>query len=384
MQPRSGAALKSAKLTARPRVEALQWASADQGYGPVAGLIDLRQAVADHYNRLYRAGHRSKYRAQNVVIAAGGRLALTRLFATLGPVRVGYRTPDYAGYGDMLACHAHRFTPVQIRTWAQEGFSVSATQFADAIAGHRLGAYLLSNPCNPTGQLLDVVELHDYLATARRMGCMLLLDEFYSHFIYDKDGSAAQEPVSMARCVDDVDADPVLLVDGLTKNLRYPGWRIGWTVGPAHIVEHITRAAGAIDGGPPTTVQRAAIDVLNPARADQETRAIRCAFARKRRLMLEKLTKFGVRVPHPPRGTFYVWGDISALPAPLNDADAFLTAALDRRVVVVPGRFFDVNPGGQRPVNPEYQRWVRFSFGPTEGSLKLGLARLHELVETHA
>lgn len=361
----------------------MQWSQADQTYGPIAGVTALRQAVADHYNRLYRAGLRSKYRAENVAIAAGGRLALARLFAAVGAARVGYRTPDYAGYEDLLGSHAHRITPVQLRTREDEGFMLSASQFAAAVAEHRLDTCLLSNPCNPTGQLLDTEDLRGYVAAARQASCALVLDEFYSHFIYRADGSAAQEPVSAARVVDDVEADPVLLIDGLTKNFRYPGWRLGWTVGPAHLIEHITRAAGAIDGGAPTPVQCAAIEVLSPTYADRETHATRATFTRKRQLMLDALTSMGVRVPHPPRGTFYMWGDVSALPARLSNAEAFFEAALDNRVVVVPGRCFDVNPGGLRPADAEYQRWVRFSFGPGADNLRTGLTRLRDLIRSH-
>ena len=56
-----------------------------------------------------------------------------------------------------------------------------------------------------------------------------------------------------------------MLVDGLTKSFRYPGWRVGWAVGPQSIVDTLGRAASAIDGGPPQAMQRAAIEVLEPA-----------------------------------------------------------------------------------------------------------------------
>lgn len=369
---------------APPRIEMSHWTQADQAYGPLAGTAALRQAVADYYNRLYRRGCRSKYRVHNVAIAAGGRLALARLIATLGTIRLGYRTPEYAGYEDLLSGHVHRLTPVDIATRSEGGFTLSESQFATAVAEHRLDAFLLSNPCNPTGQLLDAEALLKYVAVARRASCALLLDEYYSQFVYDADGSAAGEPVSAAQVVDDVDADPVVIVDGLTKGFRYPGWRLGWIVGPSQVIEQVTRAAGSIDGGPPTIVQRAALDVLNPSYADQETRAVRAAFARKRSLILDGLASIGVRVPQPPRGAFYVWGDISGLRASLQDADDFFQAALSRRVVTVPGRCFDVNPARQRAPDADYRRWVRFSFGPSADSLKAGLARLGEMVRSDA
>lgn len=78
------------------RMDATQFQAIDHAYGPVAGTDALRQAVADHYNRLFRRAHRSRYSAANVAIAAGGRLALSRLLSTLSDgVRLGYQTPDY-------------------------------------------------------------------------------------------------------------------------------------------------------------------------------------------------------------------------------------------------------------------------------------------------
>ena len=172
----------------------------------------------------------------------------------------------------------------------------------------------------------------------------------------------------------------MLVIDGLTKNFRYPGWRLGWAVGPPDVIEVINRAASAIDGGPSTAVQRAAMRVLEPARADQETAALRRVFARKRNLMVRRLGDIGVKCDHPPAGTFYVWADIVGLPAPLNDADVFFREALRRKVMTVPGRFFNINPGQLRDDDTDYRNWVRFSFGPPEDNVGLGLDRLEAMI----
>src|SRR3984957_12031760 len=64
---------------APPRIEKLEIPATTLQYGPVAGHRDLRQAVADFYNSTFRRGKASQYSADNVSIASGGRLALTRL-----------------------------------------------------------------------------------------------------------------------------------------------------------------------------------------------------------------------------------------------------------------------------------------------------------------
>ena len=99
--------------------------------------------------------------------------------------------------------------------------------------------------------------------------------------------------------------------------------------------------------------------------------------------MLERLRGMGIECAHEPGGTFYVWASIANLPAPLNDADVFFRAALEQKVMTVPGRFFDVNPGRERADNASYQHWVRFSFGPPEDNVRLGLDRLTEVVNRY-
>jgi len=364
---------------APPRFTDFRVKPEDQAYGPVEGTLELRTAVARHVNRLYRAGKRSQYTAENVTVASGGWLVLSRLFAALGSIRLGYQVPDYTAYEDMIAYHLDRLAARALLTGESEGFAVSPERLEREAKRHDLQAFLLSNPCNPTGRVIRGADLEAYVALARSRGLTLILDEFYSHFVYDGERPGAG-PVSAAAYVEDVERDPVVLVDGLTKSFRYPGWRVGWAIGPRAMVDSLTRAASAIDGGPSRPVQRAAIEVLEPARADQETRALRSVFSRKRNLMVERLTRMGIRCAQPSEGTFYVWASLSGLKAPLCDADVFFRRALEHKVMTVPGRFFDVNPRKERPGASPLESWMRFSFGPPEANVRMGLDRLAAMI----
>ncbi len=88
-----------------------------------------------------------------------------------------------------------------------------------------------------------------------------------------------------------------------------------------------------------------------------------------------------MRVDRAPDGTFYVWGSVDQLPAPLNDGMGFFRAALEEKVIVVPGEFFDVNPGKRRPGHASrFKNYVRFSFGPELPSLERAIQRFERLV----
>ena len=349
----------------------------EQAYGPINGTDEMRQAVADHYNRCYRRG-KKPYTAANVGIAQGGRLMLSRVFGAVQG-RMGYQVPDYTAYQDMMDYAASRLEPVLIPTIEENNFSIPATEFAEA-AG-TLDSFLISNPCNPTGHVIQGGELASYCETARREGCTLIMDEFYSHFIYEGE-QPGSGPVSSAEFVDDPDTDPILVIDGLTKSFRYPGWRVGWVLGPPEMVETLGRAASAIDGGPSRVSQRMALGALEPSYADQETGALRGVFVRKRNMMVERLTKMGMRCL-PGAATFYVWACVEDLPEPLNDGMGLFWAALDKRVMTVPGEFFDVNPGGGRSGESPFRQWGRVSFGPPHDNVDLGLTRLEGLFREH-
>ncbi len=353
----------------------------DHSYGPAGGIDELREAVADHYNRLYRQGEDSRYKKENVSIASGGRLMLSRLFTTFDSISMGYKFPDSPAYHDLFSQHLDRVKPVPVQVGPEESFHLEPAGLGKVMAAKKLQAFLIGNPCNPTGDLISGADLKSYLTAARKHKCTLIMDESYSHYIYGDDGAPGDGPVSAAAYVRNVEKDPVLIVDGLSKNFRYPGWRLSWVVGPSSVIQNLARCATGFDGGPSLPAQRLAIKALDPERADEETGAVRRLFSRKRNVMLEGLESLGIRCEHPPSGTFYVWADLSGLPKPLNDAGAFFNAGLERKVVTVPGRFFDVNPGGTHPPMKGLKKWVRFSFGPSEDKITTGLERLAEMIE---
>ena len=113
----------------------------------------------------------------------------------------------------------------------------------------------------------------------------------------------------------------------------------------------------------------------------QETAALKANFREKRRIMLDGLQKIGVTFEREPDGAFYAWGNVSALPEGLNTGMDFFRAALDERVIVVPGEFFDVNPGKRRgKSSSRFDQHLRFSYGPSVEVIEEGISRLQKVV----
>jgi len=364
---------------APPRVQEVAVRVDDQEYAPVPGLWELREAVASLYNRFYRRGLPSQYTAENVSICGGGRAALTRAAASLGHVNLGHFLPDYTAYEELLDVFK-AFTAIPILLEGDRGYAFTPDDLSKEIQGRGLSALLTSNPCNPTGKLVQAEELSRWVAIARELDCSLLIDEFYSHYVWT--GRPGQLPIeSAARYVDDVNRDPVVIFDGLTKNWRYPGWRVTWTVAPAKVIEAVASAGSFLDGGGSRPLQRAAIPLLADEVVRKETLAINAAFRDKRDKMIQRLERLGIRADRAPDGTFYVWGNLAGLPPPLNDGMGFFRAALEKKVITVPGEFFDVNPGKRRSRRASrFRSYTRFSFGAAQPQLDEAMTRIEQLV----
>ena len=199
-QPETGA------LPGAPaRIEDVTIAVGDQEYAPVAGHrgaargdrralqppLPARHAVAVQRRERQRLGRRAR--------GAHARGGQPRARSTSG-----HFLPDYTAYEELLDIFK-AFTPIPILLEGDRGYAFSVEDLRREVHGRGLSALLLSNPCNPTGKLVQGDELGRWVDVARELDCALLIDEFYSHYIWT--GRPGQLPVeSAARYVEDVDA----------------------------------------------------------------------------------------------------------------------------------------------------------------------------------
>lgn len=359
------------------RVQSIHMEIAQHEYAPVGGLPELRTKIAALYNTLYRKDKKSQYTSENVAICSGGRLALTRLAAALGNVHLGHFIPDYTAYEELLNAF-QRFTPIPLPLAINNYAPLTAEAIEQNIINLGLKALLLSNPCNPTGQLIAGEQLAQWLQVSRKNECSMIFDEFYSHYIYSQNA-----PVSAAEYIEDVNKDSVIIVDGLTKNWRYPGWRISWTIGPKSVIETVTSAGSFLDGGASHPLQKATCALLDPATVQANQTVLRQHFLEKRDFTLSRLRSLGIDVPCTPEGSFYCFANLHNLPEPLRNGLSFFEAGLEEKVITVPGEFFDVNPGKRR-TNARFKEYCRISFGPSLEVLERGFNAIERVIHKHS
>lgn len=303
-------------------------------YGPTAGIKSLRAAVANLYNAHHRQGKESKYTYENVCIVPGGRAGLIRIAAVLGNSYLGFFIPDYTAYNEMLSLFKN-FAAIPSPLSEEDGYHIHPTKISEEIA-RGTTVILTSNPRNPTGHVVANPELAEIQDICRDRAT-LVMDEFYGGYNYtsDCDGTV----VSAAENVHDVNEDDVLIIDGLTKRFRLPGWRIAWIVGPKEFIKAIGSCGSYLDGGANVPFQEAAVSMLEPDKVLKEMKALQAHFMEKRDYVIGRLRKMGFHLPEEnvPQSTFYLWLDLSSLPTGLNDGLNFFQKCLEEKVIVVPG-----------------------------------------------
>jgi len=348
---------------APPRPQSITMPVDSLEYAPTTGIKALREAVANLYNQTYRKDKKSQYTYQNVCIVPGGRSGLSRVAAVIGDVYCSYQVPDYTAYDQVLSAF-RRIVPVPTALETSNKYHLDIEQTKKDIRTQGLSVILASNPRNPTGQVIQGDELAELVQISRE-GTTVILDEFYSWYIYPEDEKDFGKSVSSAAYIDDVDSDSCVIVDGLTKNWRLPGWRICWVIGPKNLVTALSQSGSFLDGGANHPLQLAAIPLLDPDRVAVERVALQKHFKAKRDHVLKRLHDIGLDVAIPPNSTFYIWLNVENLPEPINNGLTFFEELLKEHTIVIPGIFFDINPSHRRNLfNSPCHHYVRLSFGP--------------------
>lgn len=319
--------------------------AAGREYGPTAGIKPLRAAVAKLYNEHHRQGMESQYTWENVCIVPGGRAGLIRIAAVLGQSYLAFFIPDYTAYNEMLSLF-RGFSTIPVPLSREDNYHIHPDKISEEIA-RGTSVILTSNPRNPTGQMMvnpKLAEIQDLC----RDRATLIMDEFYCGYNYTTncDGTV----ISAASNIVDVDKDDVLIIDGLTKRFRLPGWRVAWIIGPKEFIKAIGSCGSYLDGGTNVPFQEAAVSFLEPDKVKHEMRALQTHFRMKRDYVVGRLREIGFDIKDSdiPNSTFYLWLNLECLPQSINDGLNFFQACLQEKVILVPGIFFDINPSKRR------------------------------------
>ena len=322
-------------------VERLAEAARDpraHGYPPFRGLPDLREAVAERYAALYGVELDPE---REVAVVPGTKTALVELALVLAERGSTILLPDpgYPDYPSGVALAGARLAPLPL-----DETSGWRPDF-DAAERRGLAALFLNYPSNPCAACAPPGAFADAVSFAGETGATVVHDFAYGDLVFDgrKPQSFLAEPGAK---------DVGVEMFSMSKSFGMAGWRLGFVVGNAEIVDRLNLLQDHVRAGIFRPVQEAGIAAL---RGPQDSVAERTArYEARRNRVLDALS-----VRAESEGTFYVWVE---LPDQLT-AERLLT---EHRLAVAPGEGFGARGAG----------WVRLSLAVTDESLDVGLSRL--------
>ena len=259
------------------------------GYGPPAGLLELRSVLAEW------AGGPAVDPQQLVVThgAKGGLLALLAALVEPGD-EVIHPLPCYPAYPAMV----RRFggVPVGVAETGA-GFEGWGRVVAEAL-GDRTRAVVLSSPSNPSGSILTASELESVVELCAVHGVRLILDQAYDAFRFD-DG--AVETVRDRPCA------TLVRVGSASKSLALCGWRMGWVVADAELATRVAGAQAALMNPPATPPQRALVALPEVSDTYFEVNRLEVRTRMGELAGAMRVVGFDASLP---AGGFYLWIDI--------------------------------------------------------------------------
>lgn len=333
-------------------------------YGPVAGLMALRTAVAEGYR-----GLGADVAPANVVVTCGAKHALYALAMALLQEgdEVVVPTPSWVSYEPQIELAGAR--QVSVPCDPQEGFQPDPARVRAAI-GPRTRAILVNSPSNPTGAVATRERLAAIDDLAREHGLVVISDEIYSDFVFG--GHSHTCWYSLA-----ADAPKrAVIVSGVSKSFAMTGWRVGWMVAPEPVAKACTRLQGHLTSNISEICQAAALAALG---APPEYRARFVADLEDKRAIVSGLLGGvpGIDLGAMPGGAFYVFPRVDALFGRRTPGGQVLGSGAD-----VAG--FLLDEGGVATVPGEAfgePRCVRLCYALARDVLVDGLGRIARAVE---
>ncbi|MFG3342279.1 pyridoxal phosphate-dependent aminotransferase [Glycomyces sp. NPDC048151] len=321
-------------------------------YPPLAGIPELRHAIAQHQRHWYGLAPDPD---EGVTVTAGATEALTA--AILALVEPGDEVialePSYDSYKAAVAMAGGTLVPVRLEA---PDYRLDSEHLKAAVT-ERTKLLLVNSPHNPTGTVLHRDELAAIAALAVERDLLVVTDEVYEHLVFD-----GREHVPLASLPGMWDR--TVSIGSAGKTFSVTGWKIGWATGPADLVARVKDVKQWLSFASGTPFQYGIAAALSSG--DGFYRDYVAGYQERRDLMVAGLKGIGFDV-YEPEGTYFVTTGIEAFG--YEDGLRFCLELPERcGVVAIPNQVFYLD---QAP-RPE----VRFAFCKRLDVIEEGLRRL--------
>ena len=293
----------------------------------------------------------------NVVVTCGSTEAMmAAMMAVCNPRdKVVVFSPYYENYAiDAILSGADPiFVPLK-----QPDFNFDANELEDAFK-QNAKALILCNPSNPSGKVFTREELEIIASLAKKYNAYVITDEVYEHIIYKP-----HKHIYMSSLPDMFER--TVCCSSLSKTYHITGWRLGYIIGPKHVIDAAKKIHDFLTVGAAAPLQEAAVEGLKLPYSYYDE--LQEKYTKMRDMFLDGLRNLDLQFTEP-QGAYYVMVDISEFG---YDSDMDFCYDLAKKVGVgaVPGSSFFKEPTNNL---------IRFHFSKKEDTVKKALDRLADI-----
>ena len=266
-------------------------------YTPVAGYLDLREAVCTKLKR----DNNLDYTPDQIVVSTGAKQSIFNSVMSIVDKsdEVIIPTPYWVTYSEIV-----RMTGGEVKivkTSIENGYKITPEEL-DAAITDKTKLFMFSSPCNPSGAVYSKEELAGLAEVFKKYpNVFIMSDEIYEYINFvGKNESIAQF---------DFIKDRVIIINGLSKGYAMTGWRLGYIAAHATIAKACEKIQGQITSGATAVTQRAAITALT---SDMKPTAMMVVeFTKRRQRVMELIATMPGIVCSEPEGAFYVFPQVN-------------------------------------------------------------------------
>lgn len=331
-------------------------------YPPVAGFLELREAVC----RKFKRDNNLNFDPAQIIVSTGAKQCLANVvMCAINPGdEVIIPTPYWVTYSSLIDLAEGK--PVFISCGIEQDFKLKPEQLEAAITP-LTKMFIFSSPCNPTGSVYSYEELKALAAVfAKHPEIIVVSDEIYEYINFS---GKKHESIAQFEAI----KDQVVVVNGFSKGFAMTGWRLGYMAGPLELVKACDKFQAQFTSGANSIAQRAAITALD---ADMTpTKEMTNAFHERRDYFIPALRSISGMQVNIPEGAFYAFPDISAF---IGKSDGTHTIENDEDLSMYLLHHAHIsNVNGSAFGN---ENCIRFSFANSMENLKKAIDRLEKVL----
>ncbi|MFN8305586.1 MAG: pyridoxal phosphate-dependent aminotransferase [Ferruginibacter sp.] len=328
-------------------------------YTPVAGYLDLREAICTKLKR----DNGLDYTPDQVIVSTGAKQSIFNTVMSIVDAgdEVIIPTPYWVTYSEIVKMAGG--TVKFVHTSLENGYKITAAELEAAISS-KTKLFMFSSPCNPSGAVYSKEELQGLAEVFRKHpGIFIMSDEIYEFINY----VGSHESIAQFGFL----KERVIIVNGLSKGYAMTGWRLGYIAAHPLIAKACEKIQGQTTSGANAVTQRAAIAALT---GDSKPSAMMVEeFTKRRKRVMELLNGIPGIACNEPEGAFYVFPDVKSYfgksdgEETIANADDLCMYLLNKaHVSTVTGKAF-----GQ----PDC---IRLSFANSMANIEKGFGRIKE------